>query len=57
MKEEVKQYNTCLINTITASDSNYFVYVKVKVGIHTSFLFMKATKAQAVNMEFHMTFE
>ena len=40
MKEEVKQYNTCPINTITASNSNYFVYVKVKVGIHTIFLFI-----------------
>ena len=48
--------NTCPINTITASDSNYFVYVKVKVGINTIFLFIKASKAQEVNMEFHMTF-
>ena len=56
MKEEVQQYNACLINTITTSDSNYFAYVKVKVGIHRIFLFMKASKAQAVNMEFHMTF-
>ena len=36
MKEEVWQYNTCPINTITASASNYFVYVKVKVGIRSS---------------------
>ena len=57
MKEEVQQYNTCPINTITASDSNYFVYVKVKVGIHTIFLFMKASKTQAVNMEFHICIE
>ena len=36
MKEEVWQYNTCPINTIIASASNYFVYVEVKVGIHSS---------------------
>ena len=30
--------------------------VKVKVGMHTIFLFMKASKTQTVNMEFHMTF-
>ena len=56
MKEEVRQYNTCPINTITALASNYFVYVKVKLGIHTIFLIMKASKTQAVNMEFHMAF-
>ena len=54
---EVQQYNTCIINTITALDSNYFVYVKVKVGIHTIFLFMKASKTQAVNMEFQICIE
>ena len=57
MNEEVQQYNTCIINTITALDLNYFVYVKVKVGIHTIFLFMKASKTQAVNMEFHICIE
>ena len=40
-------HNTCPINTITTSASNYFVYVKMKV---------KANKTQAVNMEFHMAF-
>ena len=30
--------------------------VKVKVGMHTIFLFIKASKTQTVNMEFHMTF-
>ena len=40
-------HNTCPINTITTSASNYFVCVKVKV---------KANKTQAVNMKFHMAF-
>ena len=57
MKEEIQQYNTCIINTMTALDLNYLVYVKVKVGIHTIFLFMKASKTQAVNMEFHICIE
>ena len=37
MKEGVQLYDTCPINTITASASNYFVYVKVEVGIHNNF--------------------
>ena len=57
MKEEIQQYNTRIINTITALDSNYFVFVKVKVVIHTIFLFMKASKTEAVNMEFHICIE
>ena len=56
MKEEVRQYNTYPINTITTSASNYFVDAKVEEGIFTIFLFMKASKTQAVNMEFPMTF-
>ena len=32
------------------------VYVKVKVGIRTIFLFMRASKAQEVNVEIQMTF-
>ena len=51
MKEEVQQYNTCPINTITALDSNYFVYVKVKVGIHTIFLFMKASSEYGISYD------
>ena len=46
MKEGVQLYHTCPINTITTSASNYFVYVKVKLGIHTILLFMKASKTQ-----------
>ena len=49
MKEEVQQYNICPINTITTSDSNYFVYVKVKVGIHAIFLFMKASSEYGIS--------
>ena len=49
MKEEVQQYNICPINTITTSDSNYFVYVKVKVGIHTIFLFMEASSEYGIS--------
>ena len=56
MEEEVWQYNTCPINTIITLTLNHFLYVKVEVGIHTIFLFMNASKAQAVNMEFHMRF-
>ena len=31
MSKEIRQYNKCPINTITALASNYFLYVKVEV--------------------------
>ena len=55
MKQEVWQYNMCPMNIITASASSYFVYVEVKVGTHTIFHLMKASKTQEVKLEFHMT--